>query len=159
MECPYCSFPSHSWALDLPGPFNVLFSDWDEVLHIILPLPTVQHRVPGWKNPQVFQTRSPRTIPSPKKLSKKYSVPGRRNHPATFQDIVFLFSQSKGLGKIYELQWNKYFPSQSSPGQRGYKPTRIETKTVSHFMRIHVLEESVEMLKLKVDVEHKVTWE
>lgn len=68
----------------------------------------------------------------PTTCPKKYSVPGRRSHPATFQDTVFLSSQSKGLGKIDELQCNKYFLLQSSPGQRGYRPTRIEMEIVNH---------------------------
>lgn len=107
------------------------------------------------EEPTSFPAESPHSIPCPNHLSKQYSIPGRRSHPATFQDTVFLSSQSKGPGKIDELLCNKYFPLQSSPGQRGYRPTRIETEIVNDFPRVHVLGESVQIMK--VDVEHKVT--
>jgi len=44
---------------------------------------------------------------------------------------------------IDELQCNKYFQLQNSPGRRGYRPTRVETEIVNLLPRVLVLGESV----------------
>ena len=79
----------------------------------------------------------------PTTCPRNNSIPGRRSHPATFQDTGFLSFQSKGLGMIDELQCNKYFQLQNSPGRRGYRPTRVETEIVNLLPRVLVLGESV----------------
>lgn len=119
---------------------------WETVLHL-QPVST-GHAVQGsWLVELTSFPESSHTISPPNHLSKKYSIPSRRSHPATFQDAVFLSSQSKGLGKIDGLQCNKYFLLQNSPGQRGYRSTRIEMEVVNHFSSILVLGE--QMLKLR----------
>lgn len=99
------------------------------------------------EEPISFPYRNFCTFSSPNHLSKKHSIPGRRSRPATFQDTVFLFFQSKGLGNIHELRCNKYFLLQSSPWQRGYRPTREEMEIVNHFPKILVLGKFIQTLK------------
>lgn len=143
MECPYCIFSSHGWALGLPSPLRLLQGmlrdSFTPPACVNWPCNVGLLACRVLQNSQVFQTESPCAIPPPSHLSKKYFIPSRRSHPATFQDTVFLSSQSKGLGKIDGLQCNKYFPLQNSPGQREYRSTRIEMEVVNHFPSILIL--------------------